>query len=173
MTRRWLTLLSVASFGSSAMSLLNGDFVYSDLPVKVHFDHIIVNGIEAVGVVALQLLAGSTLEQLARCVLALHNALFGLGWQYGLLPDRDVALGYDDHLAAQPSAAAATECVGADIAANPDLRDLAFDRRKLSTINSEGMNYEQGWREPTQCADCRRLWSCGGANRGNPVSTEP
>lgn len=49
MIRRWLTLLSVASFGSSAFSLLNGDFLYSDLPTKVHFDHVIANGIEAVG----------------------------------------------------------------------------------------------------------------------------
>lgn len=49
MIRRWLTLLSVASFGSSAFSLLNGDFLYSDLPTTVHFDHVIANGIEAVG----------------------------------------------------------------------------------------------------------------------------
>lgn len=49
MTRRWLILLSVASFGSSAFSLSNGDFIGSDLPEKVHFDHLIANSIESLG----------------------------------------------------------------------------------------------------------------------------
>ncbi|MBA4306909.1 MAG: hypothetical protein C0429_09265 [Sphingopyxis sp.] len=49
MIRRWLSLLNAGIFGLSTMSVLNGDFVGSDLPVAVHFDHAIANGIEALG----------------------------------------------------------------------------------------------------------------------------
>ena len=49
MTRRWLTLFFAATFGWSAVSVARGDFIGSDLPALVHFDHALANGIEALG----------------------------------------------------------------------------------------------------------------------------
>lgn len=65
MNRRWLTLVFAATFAASALSLQLGDFVGSDLPEKVHVDHLIANGLESLGWLAVFLLYQGKLARLA------------------------------------------------------------------------------------------------------------
>lgn len=57
--RRYGFLLFAAIFSYSAFSLSNGEFLNSDIPEIVHVPHMIANGIEAAGWVAVFLLAAS------------------------------------------------------------------------------------------------------------------
>jgi hypothetical protein len=70
MKRRFLILLSVASFSSSTLSLLNGDFAKSDLPAIVLPQHVVANGIEAVGWLFVFLLYSGRFQSIARRLAA-------------------------------------------------------------------------------------------------------